>query len=50
MASQARKKDEGPPRWMVVRFRGRMRKRHMTGRIERSLDVPLGIALPMVWQ
>ena len=50
LASHAMKKAVVDPRWMVVSLRGRDRKRNMIGRREKSLVVPLGMNLAMVWQ
>lgn len=50
LASHEMKKEVRPQRWIVVRLRGSRRKRDMTGRIERSLVVPLGMKLAMKWQ
>ena len=41
--SQTRKKVVGAPRWKEERFKGKVRRTKIIGRMERSLINPLGI-------
>lgn len=47
LPSQEMKKAVAPPRCTEERMRGRYKKRLTTGRIQRSLVVPLGTIFPM---
>lgn len=47
-ASQARKKEEGPPRKIETSLRGRRRRRRITGKRKKSLSVPFGMIFPIV--